>query len=403
MTPFASLPRLLAALLLGGAAGAAQAQLGGLFEKLVPPALKASEPAAATAAPSGTKPAPSSDLPAAATRNSTSAAIADGTAPPGNKKAKDIAAEMAPDRLCNRPQERFNVAEKLAEYGGTEATLRLERLIASDYKYSDLTPQDREMLKYIAQTTVWVPVEVESALGSAFELVGGSKGGLTEADEINRDKVAQRLDKLKETVKDFPSSVKLVVDPKMADGAAAKFGGVLQVSKPFMETMVDKPQGGDLVLAHELSHIYKRHAIKRMQFELISTSEGWELAKKLLGRAMKGAQTNAIQDGLFMMTTTPKLVSFVRNLQLKFTSEQELEADACSVVWLRASGVDPAPAWDQFVAAFASADTQPSGYAGSHPPTAEREANYRVKLSGKTPPGQAKKAAGKAPAGKDQR
>lgn len=372
------LPLLALAAALLGLGHEAHAQFGNLLDKIVPPSMRASAPQAVPTAPVAPTPSSSS------IEGGRSGALADGSAPVG--PLAGIRPDLPPDRQCMRPQEKFNVLEKAVEYGGAEASLRLERLIATDMRHSDLDPKDRDMLQYIAQTTVWVPVEVESALGSAFELVSSARSdeNLGEAEEITRQSVQQRLDGLRAAVPDFPSSVKLVVDPRLADGASAKFGGVILLSKRFMETMAAKPSGGDLVLAHELSHVYKRHAIKLMQFRMISTDEGWELGKKLLSRAMKGGRTNVIQDGLFMMTTTPKIVEFVRTMQLAFNSNQELEADACSVVWLRAINVDPSPAWDEFESAFATQDSKPSLYGSTHPPTSERRANYKAKVSGKS-------------------
>lgn len=372
------------------AAASSHAQFGDLLNRILPGAGQASGPAAIEPPKGGG---------ATAGISSGSAALAEGSQ--GVTPLNGAKVELPPDRQCNRPQERFNIAEKLVEYGGTEATLRLERLIKSDYKYSDLTPQDRQMLQYIARTTIWLPVELESTLGTAYDMVSSSTGeSMTEADELRRQDVQKRLDLLLGAVSDFPGSVKLVYDPKLADGAAAKFGGVILLSKRFLETMAEKPAGADFVLAHELSHVYKRHAIKHMQFTMISTDEGWDLGKKLLARGMRGTQTNLIQDGLFMVTTTPKLIEFVRGLQLKFGAEQELEADACSVVWLRARSIDPAPAWDEFETAFAVANATPTSYGTSHPPTAARKANVKAKVGG-TPagpdPGKAEKAPGRPP------
>jgi Zn-dependent protease with chaperone function len=377
-------------LALFGAAAPGHAQLGDFLNRVLPGVGQPSAPGGNNAPAGGGTPAGTP---------SKSAAMVDGAQ--GVAPLKGVKVDLPPDRQCNRPQERFNIAEKLVEYGGTEATLRLDRLIKSDYKYSDLTPQDRQMLQYIARTTIWIPVEVESALGTAFDMVSSTTGeSLTEAEELRKEDVQKRLNLLLGAVTDFPGSVKLVYDPQLADGAAAKFGGVILLSRRFLEAMAEKPAGADFVLAHELSHVYKRHAIKQMQFTMISTDEGWDLGKKLLARGASGASTNVIQDAFFTMTTLPKLVEFVRGLQLKFGSEQELEADACSVVWLRARDIDPAPAWDEFETAFAVANAAPTTYGTTHPPTAARKANVKAKVGGgarpKPPPGKADKAPGKA-------
>lgn len=349
------------------------AQLGNFLERVLPPALQGSAPGAARDA----------GVPGIVPRNSPSAAMAGGAPPP--IRHKDVIAELQPDRECKRPQERFNVVEKAVEYGGTAASLRLEHLIRSDFRRDDLTKEDREMLRYLAHTTVWLPVEVENRLGDAFDLTSRqAQGSGTEIDSNPAERVEARIAQLLGAVQDFPGKIKLVVDAGMHDGAVARFGGVILFSEPFATAMSQTPGSGDLILAHELSHIYKRHAIKQMQFQLLSTDEGWDLARKILQRAMRGASFDPIRDGMFVVTTVPQLIGFVRSVQLQFSREQELEADACAVIWLRAVSADPARAWDAFVASMAGQPSQAGGYASSHPPTAEREANFKNKVEGRS-------------------
>ena len=355
--------------------GPAQAQFGGLLDKVLPPVLRGVAP----------ETPPNGKAPPVVPRDTPSAAIAGGAAPAA--RHKNVTAELQPDRECKRPQERFNIFEKAVEYGGTEASMRLEQLIRSDFRRSELTKEDREMLQYLARTTVWLPVEVESRLGDAFALT--SRHPQQEADnELDRGEqqavIEKRIDQLRGAVPDFPGRIKLVVNPQMPDGAQARFGGLIELSTPFLQAISQDPANGDLVLAHELSHVYKRHAIKQMQFQMLSTDEGWDLARKVLQRATHGASIDPIRDGMFMVTTVPQLIAFVRSVQLQFTREQEFEADACAVVWLRAIGVDPARAWDAFIASMATSSSEPGSYASSHPPTAEREANYKNKVAGRT-------------------
>lgn len=364
----------------------AHAQLGAMLDKLVPPELRASEPA----------------RPFVPLAGSTSSAMVDDAAPVGAKK--DIQPEMRPDVSCNRPQERFNVAEKVAEFGGMQAALRLQRLIESDYKYSDLEPQDKEMLGYLARTTVWVPVEVEAKLGAIYDMGAsafrfGKQPTLSDLDRATLDAANARLNALKGVVQDFPADIKLNLDKTLPDGASARFGGVILLSERFAASMTESPAGSDFLLAHELSHIYKRHAIKDIQFKLISTEEGWGLARKVLQRAQRGMAVDPIADGVFMFTTVPALVQFVRSVQLKFGRDQELEADACAVVWLNGIGSDPVVAWDAYRATVGASS---GAYIESHPPSEEREARFKVKAAGQgaggkaadvkdAPPGKTKK------------
>lgn len=314
-------------------------------------------------------------------------------APPASAKP-GVEAELRPDANCSRQRESFNIGEKLMQYGGAAAGLRLRRLIETDFAYDDLTPKDKAMLKYLAQTTVWLPVEAETKLGA---IVDGGKSWfergpkLTELDEEALRTLTERLTLLKGQAQDFPADIKLVVDDKLDTGAVARFGGAIQVSRSFLNGLTQQPAGADFVLAHEMSHIYKRHAIKDIQFKLISSRDGWTLASKLLQRAQRGLEIDPIADGVFLFTTVPTLIEYVKTLQLKYGREQELEADACSVAWLNGIGTDPFGAWDAYRATVAATDSGPTSYAATHPSTPEREARFKRKASGKpsTPPGHA--------------
>jgi Zn-dependent protease with chaperone function len=301
------------------------------------------------------------------------------------KSEQQIDAELAPDRQCNRPQEKFNIAEKVIEFGGTEASLRLQRLVESDYEYDDIQPEDRKLLRYLAQTTVWVPVWLESKLGSAFDLIGARQGELTPIEEQTFADVRERAGKFHALTTDFPGEIKLSLNPDLADGAFAKFGGRIQLSRNMVQTMDDKRLGADFLLAHEMAHVYKRHEVKRLQFQLISSRDGWKLGKKLLQRAQRGPNFEPLRDGLFMITAVPALISFVQSMQLRFSSEQELEADACAARWLKASAQDPSKAWLEFRDSFAQG-TGEQTYGQTHPPTSEREANFIRKVEGKPAP-----------------
>ncbi len=325
----------------------------------------------------GARPQPS--LPSSSSA-ATAAAAAVGAAPVNAKK--DIRAEVAPDRTCSRPQEKFNVWEKVVEYGGAEASLRLQRLISSDFKYDDITPQDRQMLRYLAQTTVWVPVELENTLARSFDRLTRKNGELSELDEEALKRMGTRLDLLHQQVKDFPGNAKLSVNPEIADGAYARFGGLIQLSPRFLALMDQHPTARDLVLAHELSHVYKRHAVKQMQFELLSSREGFELTKKVLARAQLGASVNPLQDGIFVATVVPQIITFVRGMQLGFSREQELEADACAVEWMHRAKIDTCAAWSGFQVIAPQAGAPRSPYFDTHPTSKEREANYVKRIAG---------------------
>ncbi|MEL4178739.1 M48 family metalloprotease [Roseateles sp. PN1] len=345
------------------AAEAAQAQLSDLFKMLAPTSAGVIRQAdTAASGPGAAGPA---------------ALAAPGQAPAmrGKKSAAEIAAELAPDRQCQKVQEKFDISEKLMDYGGTEASLRLQALVDSDFKYSDLSDDDRRMLRYLAQTTVWVPASVEQRLGSLADELSGRPPELKDLQRLALDELQQQSQKFRQLTQDFPGEVGIRVNPELADGAFAKFGGRIQISTSMLNLMSENTLGAEFVLAHEMAHIYKRHALKHLQFSLLSSKDGWELGKKLLARAQRGASFDPLRDGMFAAFTIPQLLSYVRGMQLHFNGEQELEADACAAQWLRLAAVDPSSAWDSFRSAFAT-----GGYDAEHPATEERAKNFARRL-----------------------
>ncbi len=302
--------------------------------------------------------------------------------PPSNYES-----EMAPDLNCSRPREKFNIAEKLTEYGGTAATLRLQRLLASGQDYGTLKPEDKQLLRYMAQTSIWVPPEVEVKLATVFQEAGNLFGRrvepLTELQTLALEDVQKRMQRLRAVVSEYPAEIRLDVDKQLADGAFARFGGLIQISERFLNGLGDAGPGADFLLAHEISHVYKRHALKQVQFQLISSSEGWKLARQVLsglsGAPLGGGGTlEQLGNQLTTLSTVPALIEFTRSVQTRYGKEQEFEADACATVWLKAAGTDPVQAWTQYQAALGAS----AQYSEEHPSTEDRQQRFMARASG---------------------
>lgn len=201
---------------------------------------------------------------------------------------------------------------------------------------------------------------------------------MNELDRAALAEINDRLAKVKGAVAEYPAEIRLTYDSKLADGAFARFGGVIQLSERFLNGLSDAGTGADFLLAHEISHVYKRHAIKDIQFKMISSAEGWGLARKVLQRAQRGMEVDPLGDASFLVTTMPRLIEFVRSVQVQFTKDQELEADACSIHWLTAVQTDFYAAWNRYKAALGANTT----YSLEHPTSQEREAWFKRRIAG---------------------
>jgi predicted Zn-dependent protease len=185
--------------------------------------------------------------------------------------------------------------------------------------------------------------------------------------------------------------VSLVLDTNLRDGAFARVGGLVVVSPRFLSLMDETDSVRDVVLTHELSHIYKRHTIKELQYRLITSAGGWNIAKKLLGR-FDPASAGGLASLTSVFTTAQsvsQLLEFVRSTQASYSQDQELEADACALGWLAKIDIEPRAAWQAFSGVLTFSARKQEGdasYEDSHPSPTERTANIQDALAKNKPP-----------------
>lgn len=319
------------------------------------------------------------------------------------KPNANVEDKLRPDLQCQRFEERSDVWQALAEYGGNEAQARMTRLLAADFKFADLTPEDKKMLRYIAYTTVWVPQSVESGFGKLYvEATRRNRdtGGEDRSEAAQLARVKAQLVEFRSHIDSFPGSVDLVVDKNMATGAYSQVGGLIVLSPDFLNRMDEKDSVKQLILAHELSHLYKRHTVKELQYQLVTSSSGFGLAKKLLGRYNPQNSSNPLEiarNAMEYAKVASELYDFVRSRQVAFTVDQEFEADACSVQFMTRSGLDPKPLVPALAELEAVQKEEASGYAKTHPSNRERQDKLLVATGQHAPPSAVTKATSTLP------
>jgi Zn-dependent protease with chaperone function len=349
------------------AADAASA-VRGLFERL----LGTKEPA-----PTGAGIAASSPAPSLKNGRSSETLVASALA----------RSDLAVDRQCKQVIEDTDVFAKAARYAGKAGALRLQRLIASDFKHDDLTDSDLRMLRYLAYTTIWIPASMEAELGQMYAKVqgGGAMGGGAKRAALER--LRARMGEMVGGIGPFPGEPTLMLDDDLPDGAFARAGGLVVVSPRFLSLMDETDDVRDVVLAHELSHLYKRHALKELQHQLVTNAAGFSVAKKLIGRSQSSPSGNSLAAWFTTGRTLVELLDWIRSNQIRYSKDQELEADACSLNWLKPLRVEPRRAWKAFGSVLVDAPADPaSSYSSLHPSPEERKKNIEQAMGRATAP-----------------
>lgn len=327
---------------------------------------------------------------------------------PVSTEPKPVKSELAPDKDCTEPEENFSLSDKLLQYGGTEAQLRLKRIITSNFKFTDLTSEDKQMLAYLARTTVWVPVEVEQFVAGRYYASYHKQATDYYAEDVDAVAAMQRrmenVLQIKEGLKNYPGKLSVLFTlPNDRNGLRSLNDGTILIQTPEVDAMLDERQDvARLMLSHEMAHLYKRHTIKEAQFLMVSSETGFKLAKGLLARLDKNDKRNGsdlernaaagllstclvADNPIEKLKCVPVLAGwaklgkevfdFMGTVRINFGELQELEADACTIHVAKALNWNADELWRALGSLNKGASGSAKVYLANHPSPEERIAH----------------------------
>lgn len=289
------------------------------------------------------------------------------------------------DHQCAIQQSTFSIMDSFKERATVELVLRVSDVLAKAGAQPPMSSQDQQTLREYSRTVIWIPGELESLLGD-FRFKDLQKTGNVvpkEDDDANdADKLFEPLQRV--TGNGLPFPLKLAVVTKGTSEAVSIPGGYVVVNQSWLTTTTRR-QAITLMMAHEIAHIMKRHETKEFQVKVISTREGYRLFKSIFEAARarvsgRGAPAGfqSVFSGLFEIinftSSASQLWTEMRNVQVRYVQDQEIEADACAVRLLRdaKSELNAWNAWKMYRQfAYQGADT---AEASTHPTSADREA-----------------------------
>ena len=299
---------------------------------------------------------------------------------------KDKAAKVSPDLYCSIPQEEFEYAELIERRFGAEAQIRLTRLMATDFKRSDLTPQEKEMLDVLARETLWIPAGLESLLGELLFRQDREKlktvpkeGPRGKYWMFSEELITQLLNVSPKTPFDTRLAILQSGNPR------ALAGGMIFIDQETVRTAYDGKTDAmrsmlTFVYAHELAHIFKRHKAKQMQRTLIETDDGLKIMRELMTGLDPSGEMSPVAwiSGVFeKMTTARRVVELLASRKAEFSRAQEHEADSCATILMLTAGLgDPLAGFKTYAANQPKSDNPdaetPLSPHATHPPHADR-------------------------------
>lgn len=294
--------------------------------------------------------------------------------PPKGPSSPPLVTSIQPDLACATPQEDFDIMASVKARFGPEAEARLTKLVATDFKNSDLTAKDRQVLKYIARETLWIPPWLEERIGDAyFKALGGNLVSIGDSSPGQLEFAKKTLTDIVNVSPKTPFDIELMV---VKDGTpTGSPGGRIFVDQPLVlaakGAAVGSPRRDKLtyVFAHELAHIYKRHRAKRLQEQLISMQETRKILRILLSPS---SATSSIRGFIEAVGATKIIVEGLLRHQADFLRAQEVEADACATALLMQSKLgDPVRGFELYSRERTSSNGVWTVYS-EHPPDAQR-------------------------------
>lgn len=357
-------------------------------------------PAATPSAPSPAPAAAPSAEPAAAPAAQRSAAGGDFTEVQAHKLAS-----LDADVLCNRLYDSASPVSMLFELA---TILGPSMLLSQAPDLTGYTVEQRKKvfteLRSLAKRKIWLPVSVEAKVGDWVNEKYVRDGEVVPADRlVRRDRERfERIKGLLETVAaklpaDNPFPLRLGVMRGDQPNANITLGGYIYITQGLLRDSSRSDPELALMLAHEVGHLTRRHALKDLQVKLI---DAMELANNIKGLAGFATDPMATISGVLGGVQAATL------LFQHFEHVQEMEGDACGMQLVRqAQPTFALPAFQAYTAR--PAENAPAlSWGRSHPPYEQRsqvlrmqiddEARRRYEQQNKLPSGGGKPAAGNA-------
>ena len=153
-----------------------------------------------------------------------------------------------------------------------------------------------------------------------------------------------------------------LLDPQL--NAFALPGGFIFVTRPLLELSASRDDELAFVLAHEMAHVVRGHAMERMvSSTLLNVASRTSLAARMMNKTVLDAALKLLQNA--------------------YSRDQEIEADQFAVRLLLSAGMDPLAGAAVLgrLAELGGGEDGLSGYLSTHPPPALRMDRIRQLLN----------------------
>jgi len=275
-----------------------------------------------------------------ATEKAASAGQTDHSAQPAGQSTKSTAASEADEPLEDK------YCDSLAEsYEVTTSVMKAVRAVAPAAGMQVLTGgkiDTEKTMRDVSKKYVWIPVQVEQAVGKQLYDQQKAKGIVLPRNAPNKAKYYDKADAAFAAAKqDYktPFELQLFIVQRDAVNAEALPGGYVMLDSMAAKEL--SPEALRLILGHEIAHSAKRHNSKQLQQRMIDIG----VAQQMFDKLMKGGNPN---DFINLVGDENVIKKFGGNFAA-YQRDQELQADACSIREMVRAHLDPKKARAEYL------------------------------------------------------
>lgn len=196
-------------------------------------------------------------------------------------------------------------------------------------KKNNISKSDvKNLANNVSKNYLWVPLQVEKLFGEKIYENRVKFGDviLPNTKNYKYKKLYKKIDifkkkyysYLKENNLSYPYDIKIYILSTKKKAESLPYGYIF-ISEDYMKS--DKYE---TILAHELSHISKRHPTKEIQYRIVSS---YDSVTQILD-TIKGLQKDNIEEKFALAYLTPEIIQKTFEF---YSQEQEIEADSCGL------------------------------------------------------------------------
>lgn len=248
--------------------------------------------------------------------------------------------DPASDPLCKSLLRSYTLTESLAGIVATGAACELIDCPAN-LRLPKNNDEAEKWVREYSRTHLWLPIAMEQAIGDLYLKQQQDKNQVLARIPANAKAYAKADKALAGAVGSYPSNpytpVIYISTALEEVNAQAKPGGNIFLTKAAVNDL--EPDALQLVVAHEVAHLAKRHLSKELQQQLLDTGDAVDLFKKMAKQGNTGAD----------ITLASQLLDKLSCKFATYNQEQELQADSCAARVMVDNKADPIPAWKDYV------------------------------------------------------